>query len=325
MDARSGAAAEEARGAAGARFARAPDLLGLVPDVFRGLQTSLAILLETPRDQAAELRRHLRAPRGHDRWCVPEDGRHERGLASARERPVAGRHLVQHDAEREDVGARVDGAALDLLGRHVRHRAHDDALTRLGDGLEFRSRVCSHLGQAEVEHLHAAVARHHDVGGLQIAMHDALLVSGRQRFGDLHRQREDLPHRKSGRQHLPVQRLAFHQLHRQEMHAFRLLDGIDGDDVRMVEGGDGARLSSKPIEAGRIEGHRRGQHLQGHVAAERAYRWRDRPHPSRPPRADGQFHSVQDECLRRVPCARKPFPGRVSVSQAPISTASPLG
>ena len=41
------------------------------------------------------------------------------------ERAAACRHLVEHDAEREDVGARVGLASFDLLGRHVGQRAYD--------------------------------------------------------------------------------------------------------------------------------------------------------------------------------------------------------
>ena len=36
-----------------------------------------------------------------------------------------GRELEQHDAEREQIGAMIDGAAERLLRRHVRHRADD--------------------------------------------------------------------------------------------------------------------------------------------------------------------------------------------------------
>src|ERR1700730_5478598 len=37
----------------------------------------------------------------------------------------AGDHVVEHDAEGEDVAASVDGAAFDLFGRHIAGRAHD--------------------------------------------------------------------------------------------------------------------------------------------------------------------------------------------------------
>src|SRR5438046_6229919 len=42
------------------------------------------------------------------------------------------RSLVQHDAERVDIGAVIDvGLALALLGRHVRRRAEHEASLRL--------------------------------------------------------------------------------------------------------------------------------------------------------------------------------------------------
>ena len=55
-----------------------------------------------------------------------EDVRH--GLAV--EEPPAGEHLVEHDAERPDVGAAVDGGAGRLLRRHVGRGAEDHAHLR---------------------------------------------------------------------------------------------------------------------------------------------------------------------------------------------------
>src|SRR5262249_61389875 len=65
--------------------------------------------------------------------CVPwrrmvfEDRDGQAGLAFSGERLRAGQHLVERDAEGEDVGARVDVPALDLLRRHVLHGADDRA------------------------------------------------------------------------------------------------------------------------------------------------------------------------------------------------------
>ena len=52
------------------------------------------------------------------------------GTSPGRQRMLAGEHLGQHDANGVDVGARVDGAAEQLLGRHVRRRADDVARSR---------------------------------------------------------------------------------------------------------------------------------------------------------------------------------------------------
>ena len=43
------------------------------------------------------------------------------------------------------------------------------------------------LAESEIEHLHHALRRDFDVGGLQIAMDDAFFVRGFQRFRDLSR------------------------------------------------------------------------------------------------------------------------------------------
>ena len=53
----------------------------------------------------------------------------------------------------------------------------------------------SRLRQAEVEHLHRAVVPHLDVGGLQVAVDDPLLVRGFERIGDLLRDRQRLVER----------------------------------------------------------------------------------------------------------------------------------
>ena len=106
----------------------------------------------------------------------------------------AGQHLVEHTAKRPDVAAFVRRAPLGLLGAHVRRRAenHPDAGHHGGcrDGRRLRDvrraagrlhRLC----QAEVEHLDGAVGADLDVGGLEVAVDDALLVRGFERLGDL--------------------------------------------------------------------------------------------------------------------------------------------
>jgi hypothetical protein len=56
--------------------------------------------------------------------------------------------------------------------------------------------TCSQgLGQPEVEDLHGAVRRHLDVGGLQVAVNDALLLSGLERVGNLPGDRQRLVQR----------------------------------------------------------------------------------------------------------------------------------
>ncbi len=81
---------------------------------------------------------------------------------------LAGEHLVEHGAEREDVRAMVDAAAGGLLGGKVARGAQHHA--RLGKA------GITQLGDAEIHHLDGAAVGDHQVGGLQVAVDDACLV-----------------------------------------------------------------------------------------------------------------------------------------------------
>jgi hypothetical protein len=138
------------------------------------------------------------------------------GLAGrvAAKRAMAREHLVEDRPQREDVASRVGGFRLDLLGRHVPERSHDDAW--LGRGRKARDRCGSfrlrQLGQAEVEDLDAAFLRHEDVFGLQIAMDDPLLVRRGQALRDLDGVVDRPARRESAARELRPQCLAFEEL-----------------------------------------------------------------------------------------------------------------
>ena len=65
-----------------------------------------------------------------------------------------------------------------------------------------------------------------------------------------------------------VQGLPGHELHHDEVDALGRLDLVDGDDVRVVEGGGGARLLHEAGAAGLVRQPLGGQHLDRHLAAE---------------------------------------------------------
>ncbi len=78
--------------------------------------------------------------------------------------------------------------------------------------------------------------------------------------------------RQAFRRNLLVERRAVHELHRQVVQSAGLLDGVNRDDVRVVEGGDGARFTTEALGAHRVVRHRLGKDLQRDVAAKRVVR-----------------------------------------------------
>jgi hypothetical protein len=104
------------------------------------------------------------------------------GLALVR--LAAGEELVQQHARGVDVGPRVGGAVGDQLGRDVGHGADEHATGRGVGGGGDRS------NQPEVRHLHPAVVGDKDVLGLDVAVHEAGVVRGRQRRQDRLQQRQ---------------------------------------------------------------------------------------------------------------------------------------
>ena len=164
----------------------------------------------------------------------------------------------------------VDGAALRLLGRHVRDRAQHSAFAGL-QGARGRAAVLlghRELGQAEVEDLGAPVRGHQDVFGLEVAMHDPLLVRGGQRVRHL---RADRQQPSGGEGALREQRAhgrPVHQLHHDVVMLAGHAEVVDGHDVRVVEGGSGPCLPLQPRDARGVSSQRFRQRLQGDIAAQ---------------------------------------------------------
>ena len=92
-----------------------------------------------------------------------------------------GRQLEQDHPQGVHVGALVDGGGIGshLLGAHVAGRA--EQLAGLGQAGPVEKVGVSGVGHAEVEHLRLSRFLDEDVGGLQVAVDNALIV------GVLHR------------------------------------------------------------------------------------------------------------------------------------------
>ena len=159
-----------------------------------------------------------------------------------------------------------------LLRGHVPDGTHHRAgLGVLVDRLQARVRAAAQtrlLREAEVEYLHTPLVCHEDVLWLQVAVDDPLLVGCGQPLGHLHGEVDGLAGGKSAIFESCAQRLAFEELH-DGVGSFTLSpEVVDGEDVRVGELGDRARLALEAGERLGIVGQIGGEDLDGHVAVE---------------------------------------------------------
>ena len=143
------------------------------------------------------------------------------------------------------------------------------------------------LGQPEVEHLHAPVVTDHHIGRFQIAMDDAFVVRGGKRVRHRRRDVHDPIDRHSTVRDRTIERLPFDQLHREKVNAGVFLNREDGDDVRMIEGGEGFGFAAETIETLAFRRHVGENHFQGDGTSEfRVGRAIDLPHSAGANRTD---------------------------------------
>ena len=172
---------------------RLVDLEAGVRDVVEAL---VRVLAETAAQQSANRSRHWRG-QAVPGWFLVHDRREHVGHGLPCERSLARQQLEEERPEGPDVRPLVHPPAARLLGGHVARGPEDHS--RLGARLRQRRRLRQvrrgargrvprvGLGQAEVEDLDLAVRRQLDVGGLEVAVDDALLVRFLERLRDLPR------------------------------------------------------------------------------------------------------------------------------------------
>ena len=167
-----------------------PDPFQLRGDVLGALPSVVGVLFETLLHDTFERTRRGRNDSRNRRRLLIQQRRDEAGLAVRRKRALAGRHLVEDGAEREQLGARIHLVRLHLLRGHVWHRAHHH--TGVGERsrrrrvVDERRRRLVQLGETEVQDLHAGLGEH-DVRRLQIPVDDADTMRGGERLGQLGR------------------------------------------------------------------------------------------------------------------------------------------
>ena len=212
-----------------------------VQQVLRGTVSVPGVLRQAALHRPLQGRGRLRVDPADRLRLVPDDGRQGVHLGRPAEGPPSRGHFVQHGSEGELVGPEVARFSARLLRRHISERSQDRSRLRQR---VFRYRGGRHaagrraaLGQAEVQDLGPSLRADHDVGGLQVAVHDSLGVRRGQSIGDLHGNRQQLGNGQRSAGHRLPQGLAFDQLHHDVGHASRIAHVVDGDDVGMVERG----------------------------------------------------------------------------------------
>ena len=139
-------------------------------------------LRERGREHVVECRGELGPEFGETRRRLVQVSEDHRELALAVERPTPCEALEEDAAERVDVGAAVDVAALDLLGRDVVDRADEAAIRRQA------ARRGKMAGEAEVAHVRVLCIRflaEEDVRRLHVAVHEPRCMRRIERLGDL--------------------------------------------------------------------------------------------------------------------------------------------
>ena len=239
-------------------------------------------LAQRPAERRAEAAGHPDPQRARARG----DRRADRSMIGARERSLSVERLEQRDREAELIGAGIDGATIDLLGRHVRGRARGAAAAgraAAGDLAGGRGLVIRHR-EAEVRDPRAFVLAHQHVRRLDVAVHEPRGVRGREATtrGDEHR--DDLERGAGAGVQPVVERAADHQLHRDEPLPVLLTEVVDGDHVRMREPRDRAPFLHEL--AARARAGRAVQQLDGDLPVElRIVRGVHHAHPPGPERS----------------------------------------
>ena len=226
------------------------EALDLVRELVGARVATHALLLQAPhhdpievgRDGAnAGLARRRSQPAARQRRVRLRDGADELGEAERVrvEGGIAGEQLVHQYAQRVDVRARVD-VALErgLLGTHVGRRADELSFDR---DRVLGQRPVDRLGDAEVDDLGArpSVDLDHDhVGGLEVAVDDALLVRVVHRVAHLAEQLQGL-----GQTELVAATVVGDRLARQVLHGEPRLAGLRRAGVEHA--GDGGVLHAR--------------------------------------------------------------------------------
>ena len=219
-----------------------------------------------------------------------ENGAENRSRGVSFERQPARGHFVEQGAEAEEVGTRIEIVAARLLWRHVCDRADGRAGARQmrrvardgrrGRGTGNLPRLCRgtadtahQLRQTKVQYFRLSAWGHEDVGGLDVAVHDAFRVRRTKRIDHLDGQLDKGVEWKrltpgSFSDQL-LERPTLQQLHGNERIALVPANLVDDADIGVVQRGGGTCLTLEPLDSQTISRHFTRKQLDCNGATER--------------------------------------------------------
>ena len=198
------------------------------------------------------------------RRIFAQDRGHHLDTGGAFERRFPAEALVQHQPEAEDIATRIHHFAAHLLRRHVAGRAHH------GSGRCARHPLClvasrhgggDLFGQPEIEYLGAPIARHHDVFGLDVAMHDPGRMRRCQCVRHLPSQFDHAALRQRATLDPLAQGFAFDELDDDVDEPILRARIVHREDVRVIQRAGGSGLLFEALAPSRISSDLRRQDL----------------------------------------------------------------
>ena len=190
----------------------------------------------------------------------PEEG----DVGGARERRLSGQALVEDATERVEIRPRFDVVARYLLGRDVLERADD---VPWGGNAAERARA---LGQAEVREVAMLLAAGYcdeDVRGLDVPVHETLLVSRVQSLRDLLEQADRTARIERAAVARQLREVGpFDVAHGEEESAVLVSRLEDRNDVRVVERSGDPRLAQEALPEAAVLGELGRNDLQSDLA-----------------------------------------------------------
>jgi hypothetical protein len=216
-------------------------LFDLLEERFHRRIALFLVLVQRLQNHSFERGRALREKLPYRRRLILQNAHQQRSMVFTGERPLIGKQFVENHSQRPNVATRVGLLAADSFRRHVGQRAAERS------GLRFRS--IRQARDAEIDHLDDCVARHDDVGGLDVAVNHAVTMSMIQGTAGLHH----IPHPGGQRQgrlagdHL-LQALTLQIFHDNKGSAVRFSQLVNGNDVGVLQAARRAGLTVKALE-----------------------------------------------------------------------------